>query len=52
MKPADSKDEKPTKKPYRSPVLEVYGDIRSLTRFIAGGMGKNDMVTGPEKTGA
>lgn len=50
MEPTDKKDEKPTRKPYRSPVLEVYGDIRSLTKFIAGGKGMNDMTSGPEKT--
>lgn len=49
MKPDDKKV---AKKPYRSPVLEVYGDIRRLTKLIVSGMGKNDMVTGPEKTGA
>ena len=34
--------EKPApKKPYRTPVLEVYGTIRELTRNV-GATGKND----------
>lgn len=43
---------KAPKKPYHPPVVEVYGDVRKITRFISGGMGMNDMVSGPEKTGA
>lgn len=31
MKPAEKK---PARKPYKSPVLEKYGDIRKLTKQI------------------
>ncbi|MEO5676414.1 MAG: lasso RiPP family leader peptide-containing protein [Usitatibacter sp.] len=36
MKPAEKK---PDRKPYKSPVLEKYGDIRKLTKQI----GKSNM---------
>lgn len=51
MDPTDKKDVKPARKPYSTPVLEVYGDVRRITNFINGGMGMNDMTSGPEKTG-
>jgi hypothetical protein len=41
----------PTKKPYRTPVLETYGAIKDLTRAITG-TGKNDSMSGnTTKTG-
>ena len=41
----------PTKKPYRTPVLEKYGAVRDLTRN-AGSTGKNDsMSSSTTKTG-
>lgn len=36
------------KKPYHSPVIEVYGDIAAITKTV-GNIGKNDM-SGPLKT--
>ena len=39
--PDKNKQDMPPKKPYRSPVLEVYGDIRAITKTV-GLMGKND----------
>ena len=42
---------KPARKPYRSPVLEVYGNIRAITKNV-GPTGKNDGGgTGMTKTG-
>lgn len=41
----------PTKKPYRTPVMETYGAVRDLTRAITG-TGKNDsMSSSSSKTG-
>lgn len=41
-----SPDKKPkTKKPYQTPVIEKYGDIRKLTRNV-GNTGMNDPGTG------
>lgn len=46
-----SDDNAVAKKPYHRPVLEVYGDIRKLTRNISPGMNMNDNAGGgPEKT--
>jgi len=39
------------KKPYRSPVVEVYGSVRDLTKSL-GGTGMNDsMSSSTTKTG-
>ena len=39
------------KMPYRAPVLEIYGNIREITRAITPTGTKNDMAGGPQKTG-
>jgi hypothetical protein len=39
--PDKNPQEKSPKKPYRSPVLEVYGDIRAITKAV-GLMGMGD----------
>jgi hypothetical protein len=41
---------KPPRKPYRRPVLQVYGDIRKLTKALVMSGNKNDMAGGPQKT--
>ena len=41
---------KPSRKRYRRPVLQVYGDIRKLTRGAQPTGPKNDMSGGPIKT--
>jgi hypothetical protein len=41
------------KKPYRGPLLRVYGDIRMLTQGVNMKAGMNDGIstkTGPKKT--
>lgn len=40
MKPEEA-PKKPSKKPYRRPVLQAYGNIRAITR-TAGDMGNTD----------
>jgi hypothetical protein len=42
--------DRPAKKPYESPRLEVYGDIRAVTAAV-GNVGKNDGGHGADKTG-
>jgi hypothetical protein len=49
-KPTTFKDDEPAKKPYESPRLEVYGDIRAVTAAVAL-VGKNDGGHGSDKTG-
>lgn len=44
------KGKKPPRKPYRPPVLQVYGDIRKLTKGTNNVNNKNDMAGGPVKT--
>jgi hypothetical protein len=39
----------PARKPYKPPVLEVYGSVREMTRAFQA-TGKNDMSGGPIKT--
>ena len=34
--------EKTSKKPYVSPELVIYGDVREITQIVVGGTGKND----------
>lgn len=34
MKPRDRSDPLPPKKPYRAPMILVYGDIRAITRAV------------------
>jgi len=47
-----SEDSKPPKKPYKPPVMEVYGNIQQMTRNIANGSGMNDAgSTSKTKTG-
>ena len=41
---------KPSRKRYRRPVLQVYGDIRKLTKGATSTGNKNDMAGGPIKT--
>ena len=41
---------KPSRKRYRRPVLQVYGDIRKLTKGATATGNKNDMAGGPIKT--
>ena len=41
---------KPRKKPYRRPLLQVYGDLRRLTKATVQTGNKNDMSGGPQKT--
>jgi hypothetical protein len=46
----DSAREQTSKKPYESPSLVTYGDIREITQAL-NGSGKNDHATqGPNKT--
>lgn len=47
----NSPEKTPPKKPYRSPVLEVYGHIRELTKVAGGTVGANDGVQKQNKTG-
>lgn len=47
----NTRDNKPTKKPYRPPVLERYGHIRELTKVAGGTAGNNDQVQKANKTG-
>lgn len=37
----NSPEKDPQRKPYRSPVIQVYGDIRKLTQSV-GPIGMND----------
>ena len=46
----EPKGKKPPRKPYRPPVLQVYGDIRKLTKGVTQTGNKNDMAGGPIKT--
>lgn len=39
------------RQPYEPPRLVVYGTLHDLTLSNFGGMGKNDMASGPAKTG-
>ena len=39
-----------TKKPYETPKLSVYGDIREITQSAVGSMGNDGVTTGPSKT--
>ena len=48
--PASFKKDGPAKKPYESPRLEVYGDIRAVTAAVDVS-GKNDGGAGKNKTG-
>ena len=45
-----SDSQPPAKKPYRSPVLEVYGSVREMTQNFTGA-GKNDNAMTSNKTG-
>ena len=47
----NSPEKIPPKKPYRPPVLEVYGHIRELTKIAGGTQGANDQVQKANKTG-
>ena len=52
MPPSDlSRESTPPRQPYTSPRLVVYGTVHDLTLANLGGMGKNDMASGPAKTG-
>jgi hypothetical protein len=42
---------KPARKPYRRPVLENYGTVRTLTKVSAGVTGMNDTFQTKNKTG-
>jgi hypothetical protein len=44
-------DRKPPRKPYRRPVLENYGTVRTLTKVTAGLTGMNDTIQTKNKTG-
>ena len=46
----ESTAKKPPRKRYRKPVLQVYGDIRRLTKGTTNVNNKNDMSGGPSKT--
>jgi hypothetical protein len=39
------------RKPYTTPELLHYGNIREITRNLGGTMGKNDGGAGKDKTG-
>jgi hypothetical protein len=41
----------PTKKPYRTPVLEMYGAVRDLTRAVTGTNKNDSMSSSTTKTG-
>jgi hypothetical protein len=43
--------EQPTKKPYTTPTLTAYGDVRKITKTV-GTVGISDGGTFPNKTGA
>lgn len=47
---AQNSDTPVTKKPYASPQVSVYGDIREITRTTGGGGAVNDAMTGANKT--
>lgn len=49
-RPTDSNKIDLPKKPYSSPSLLVYGDIRELTKNLGGTTGMNDGGGGPDKT--
>ena len=40
----------PPKKPYHSPQLSIYGEVREITKSIIGGTGMNDNVHSNDKT--
>lgn len=46
-----SDSQPPAKKPYRLPVLEVYGSVREMTQGIPSGSGMNDNAMTNNKTG-
>jgi hypothetical protein len=46
-----SRPPKPPRKPYRRPVLENFGNIRTLTKIAGGTMGLNDQAIMGNKTG-
>jgi len=47
----NSPEKTPPKRSYHAPVLEVYGQIRELTKVTGGTMGANDQVQMSNKTG-
>lgn len=49
--PEPSRPPKPPRKPYRRPVLENFGNIRTLTKIAGGTRGANDTVQMSNKTG-
>lgn len=40
-----------SRKPYASPTLVQYGNIREITKALGGVVGKNDGGSGKDKTG-
>jgi len=51
-KPTSFKEDGPAKKPYESPRLEVYGDIREVTDSLGNTASKSDgALHGNIKTG-
>ena len=51
MNTRDPRSPKKPRKPYRRPVLENYGTVRTLTKVSGGTMGANDTVQTKNKTG-
>ncbi len=47
--PKPSKPDHP-KKPYRTPQLLLYGNVREITKAMGGTTGMNDGGGGPDKT--
>lgn len=52
MKPSREHGPENSKKPYNSPKLEIYGDLKSITRAVAPTGPKNDGGSGKDKSGA
>ena len=48
-KPTTNNPDLPAK-PYHTPQLITYGDVREITRANGGTTGKNDGGAGPDKT--
>ena len=47
---AKTEKEQLAKKPYQTPRVEIFGNIREITQSMGGTRGKNDGGAGPDKS--